>query len=60
MPMPKKSSKIRKEKAGSMPTEAQIASAAKELDKLPKGSIIVRNGFQFACASEGHIVFQKK
>jgi len=58
--MPKKSSKIREEKAGSMPTEAQIKSAAKELEKMPIGEIIVRNGFQFALTSNGHISFQKK
>ena len=56
----KKHSKAKKVKSASMPTEAQIKSAAKELEKKPMGTIIVRHGFMFACASNGHISFQKK
>ena len=56
----KKTSKAKKVKRGSMPTEAQIRSAAKELEKLPLGKVIVRHGFQFACTKDGHIFFQKK
>ncbi|MBI3190409.1 hypothetical protein HYZ41_01760 [archaeon] len=56
----KKSSKAKKVKTGSMPTEAQIKSAAKELEKMPIGKVIVRNGFKFARSSGGHVAFQKK
>ncbi len=60
MTMTKKPSKARKEKPGPMPTDAQIASAGKELKKMPIGKTIVRNGFKFALTNDGHIFFQKK
>jgi len=56
----KKTSKAKKAKSGKMPTEAQIRSAAKELEKKPFGTILVRHGFMFACTRDGHISFQKK
>jgi len=56
----KKSTKAKKVKSGAMPTEAQIRSAGKELEKLPLGKVIIRHGFKFACTKDGHIFFQKK
>ncbi|HLC79726.1 MAG TPA: hypothetical protein VJG83_04890 [archaeon] len=58
--MPKDSSKVKKENRGSMPTEAQIESVKKELENMPVGSVIVRDGFKFASTSDGHIAFQKE
>ncbi|HZX19721.1 MAG TPA: hypothetical protein VFF13_01760 [archaeon] len=58
--MSKKPQNKKKEKSGSMPTEAQIAKAAKELEQMPEGATIVRNGFKYACTEDGHIVFQKE
>ena len=54
-----KSKKPSKESSAEMPNDAQIKSAAKELENLPAGTIIVRHGFQFACTTNGHIAFQK-
>ncbi len=58
--MPSKVPVKKKEKISSMPTEAQIDSAGKELEKMPPGEVIVRKGFKFALTEDGHITFQKE
>ena len=49
-----------KKEEGSMPTEEQVESAKKELENLPVGEVIVRNGFKFARTDDDHVVFQKE